>query len=193
MKTASIKTKIIVAFVCLAYGAGFLHGMVTGGKKAGAMLSATKKKVRKYKHLEETYDLWMMAKEYGVSLDQYLLQKGISSVAIYGASLFGLRLYHELKDTSVEVVCILDQKASLTYPEVRAVQLEKCGGEQLCPADAVIVADFIDWKNLRPRLTNAGYKQIIALDTLLYDLLDEKCERFTVGNMEGSGTNETKE
>lgn len=45
----------------------------------------------------------------GLRIDQYLRHVGITEIAIYGLGTFGNALYHELKSSSVRIVCGIDK------------------------------------------------------------------------------------
>lgn len=119
-------------------------------------------------------DSWLMAKKYGTPMEEYLLKKGIRRVIIYGTQSAGLRLYHELKDTPIEIVCSYDRNPKqLIY----GVENYKKPDAAAHPADAVIVANFLLFDEIENALREAGYTNIIGLDELIFELLkDGGCE-----------------
>ena len=118
----------------------------------------------------------MMAKKYGKPIDEYLLERGIKRIVIYGTTLFGVRLYHELKDTQIEVLYALDRNPKYKIPGLPIYtwgDFVNLPPEELKQsADAVIVTVFLSFDSVEPALKNAGYKNVLAFDELLYHLLE---------------------
>lgn len=54
---------------------------------------------------------WLSLKQKGISLSAYFVDNGISNIAIYGMSSLGICLFHELKETPVQVLYGIDKMA----------------------------------------------------------------------------------
>lgn len=54
---------------------------------------------------------WITLKQTGKTIEDYLLNKGYRSVAIYGMSYMGEAIYHELQGSDITVLYGIDQKA----------------------------------------------------------------------------------
>lgn len=178
----------------IACGIGFTLGIWTVGKwitgleaegrgetkkekKAGSEKKENKWNKKKNTSDEKTMrreyllDNWLMAKKYGTPMEKILLKKGIRRVAIYGTQYIGIRLYHELKDTPIEVVCSYDRNPKqLIY----GVPHYKKPDAEAHPADAVIVANYFLYDEIKKVLLEAGYANIIALDELIIQMLEDK-------------------
>lgn len=89
----------------------------------------------------ETYlnflDRWMILRENGVCIDSVLYKRNISTVLIYGYGIIGKHLLHELADSKVCVVGIIDQK-NVLISEVDSYMPD----ENLPDADAIVIASF---------------------------------------------------
>ena len=113
-------------------------------------------------------DFWLSAKRYGTPLEEVLAKKGIHTVAIYGLNRFGIRLYHELKDSPVAVLYAIEPDRKRRIPELPAYEDESSPPEK---PDAVIVAEIQEYHSVAPALERAGYRNLIAFDALLFQLM----------------------
>lgn len=167
----------LITLLCIGTGVvGFLTGAALTGKRIMPRLDYERFQVQKYQHYMQTYDVWIMAKKYGKPLDEYLLKRGIRRVVIYGTTLFGVRLYHELKDTEVEVLYALDRNPKFMFPGLKVYtwgDLKNApAAEEKQKVDAVLVAVFLSYESVKPELENAGYRHVLAFDEVLYNLLE---------------------
>lgn len=153
---------------------GFFTGMALGGLLGGYYmghkycleLMDSRDLSEKRLHMVRLYDVWMMTKGSGRTIEGYLLDKDIRTVAIYGMSFMGIRLFHELKGSPVCVKYGLDHDPKARIPGLgiyRLGQREK--------VDAVIVADIFAFDSIKADLKRRGFARIIALDEMLYDLV----------------------
>lgn len=67
---------------------------------------------------------WLQLKEDGYYLDEYLNQKGIKKIAIYGAGYVGKRLKGELEGSLVEVKFFIDRNADFINEKIPVYTLE---------------------------------------------------------------------
>ncbi|MBR3834100.1 MAG: hypothetical protein IKJ73_07260 [Lachnospiraceae bacterium] len=63
------------------------------------------KKISLYYH---TFNLWMDIKQQGVDVAGYMKKQGYERVAIYGMKELGERLYVELTQAEIDVICVID-------------------------------------------------------------------------------------
>ena len=59
------------------------------------------------------FNMWLDCKQQGKSLSDYMNSKGYKNVAIYGMKELGERLYVELINLGVNVVCVIDNNKSV--------------------------------------------------------------------------------
>ena len=164
----------------LAFMTGFFAGSVRTAKKIMKQYDEQRETADKHQRYEMVYSTWLMAKKYGVPLDAYLMKQGIHKVVIYGTTEYGFRLYHELKDTQVEVLYALDRNPKYKIPGLKTYRWgdknEQPPEEQKQSADAVIVSLFLMMDEIEPALSEAGYTCIISLEQLIYNLLEKEEE-----------------
>lgn len=163
-----LKTMLTHVAVCAL---GFSAGAATAGKYLGESLKQCKKSMNKAERREQLYDNWMMAKKYGTPMDEYLLRKNVRRVAIYGTQQLGVRLYQELRDTEIEVVCSFDWNPKHMIYGIPNYKNPDAADMKL---DAVIVSNFLMFDEIENELKKASYKNIIALDELIIELLEDK-------------------
>ena len=65
----------------------------------------------KHLALMQLFNQWMVTKQEGKSIVDYFHKESIKSIAIYGMSYVGERLYDELKDSDIEVKYAIDKNA----------------------------------------------------------------------------------
>lgn len=107
---------------------------------------------------------WVELRQSGRSIADELLQKDISTVAIYGAGKHGKMLYNELKATNVKVAYWIDQNS-------KTETIENCpvigADNELPEVDAVIVTPYREFHSIENSLREKTKAQIISLDTLV--------------------------
>lgn len=126
-------------------------------------LLKVQKEADKYKGLMHLLDKWLMKKQRGKKLTQYFEEKGIDSIAIYGMSYIGERLYDELKDSDIEIRYAIDQNINGVYTDLN-VFLPK---DELPEVDAIIVTPVFYYDEIKEVLKKKVGSKIISLDTVL--------------------------
>lgn len=168
------KRQMIILWSIISFFAGFLTSMTLVGDQIRKADKESRKKRTHENTLrrEQLYDNWMMANKYGTPMEDILLRMGWHRVAIYGTQQLGVRLFHELKDTSVIVVCSFDNNPKhLIYgvPNYKTLDLNETP-----PLDGVIVSNFTAYDKVEKMLREAGYCSIIALDELIFRMVEDK-------------------
>lgn len=84
-------------------------------------------------------NMWMEMRQKGKSAVSFLQKKQIRKIAIYGMKELGERFYEEVKNTDIEVVCIIDKNPQQVLGDFRVISPK----ENIPKVDAVIVtADY---------------------------------------------------
>lgn len=167
MINLSEKNKLINAMkfavsVGLALGAGILAG------KKLTELKKTDDRLYAEKHLAIIllYNQWMKTKQEGKSVAKYLHDSGIRTVAIYGMSYAGERLYDELKNSEVEVKYAIDRNAEGIYSEVEVLRPE----DKLPDVDMIIVTAVYFYGQIAESLGKVTDCNISSLEDILYEM-----------------------
>lgn len=150
----------------LGSGAGLLFGAVGTGIVMQKELDRMSTMAKKNYVIIRLFDQWMKVKQGGESIADYLKEKGYRTVAIYGMSFAGERLYDDLKDTEIAVRYGIDQNADKIYAEVDVLGAD----EDLPEVDAVIVTAVYYFDEIEEKLSNRMDCPILSLEDILYEI-----------------------
>lgn len=115
---------------------------------------------------------WLTMKQAGLSIEDVLIKKGISSIAIYGMGYLGCSLYDELEGGGVRIEYIMDKGMEDTANAIRLVSME----EELPEADAVVVTVLSEIQNLCEQLRKKCSYKIVSIVEIL-----DWCEDSMIG------------
>lgn len=140
-----------------------------------------KEKSAKTAHIFELFDRWTYLGEQGISLADFFQNQGVGRLAIYGLGYIGGRLFDELRDTGVEVVCGIDRQVDRVAVEnlsVVALDDEKTG-EFMQRTDAIVVTAIYDVPQIKERI-EARYQdiRIFSFAEIIQELLT-RSEQFS--------------
>lgn len=149
---------------------GVMLGMGVGGR------FVLKREVKEQADLKELSDKhctlmllfnqWLKMKQEGKEIVEYLHKNRIKTIAIYGMSYVGQRLYDELKGTDIEIAYAIDKNADNIYAEIDILSPD----EELPPTDAVIVTSVFYYDEIKCKLQNKMKSRIFSLEDILYEL-----------------------
>lgn len=133
-----------------------------GERAENRQAAALRRRMEKAENYLKLLDQWMRMRENGVSLAEYLLKRGVRTVAIYGLGIFGRHLLWELAGSEIEIVAVVDQqkdKQHVGYP----VYLPT---EKIPEFDVMLVASWYFFDEIREMF--AGKKdRLLSIETLL--------------------------
>lgn len=155
----------------MGLGIAGLAGMILGGGIVEIVEKKNKKSKNKSidqntKRLKSYYDIlnkWLSMKQKGESLEEYFLDYGYKSVAIYGMGELGKRLYDELKDTSIKVLYAIDKNSGGKYLDIDI----KSPDEDLPEVDVTVVTAVFAFDEILSELEDKLSSQIISLNEVL--------------------------
>ena len=107
---------------------------------------------------------WIMRKQEGFELDNFLVKSGIQTVAIYGMSYIGENVLRELEKSSVNVKYGIDRNAVNIKASIDVYSDEDTLGE----VDAVIVTTLTDFSAIKTHLSAKLNAQILSLEDILF-------------------------
>lgn len=131
--------------------------------KSQITMSESEKLLERYRCYWIVLHQWMLLKENGISIGEYLYQKGIRKVAVYGMGMLGLHLVKELEDGPVEILCGIDRAAKelcQTFPIM-------IPGEPIGEADAIIVTPVYEFDEIYSTLRIKYHSKILSLMDLI--------------------------
>ncbi|MDE6603084.1 MAG: glycosyltransferase [Lachnospiraceae bacterium] len=130
----------------------------------------------KFQKMFFVYHTWMNLYEQGVRLEDYLVRRGIRTVAIYGFSYIGKRLYHSLNKGKVCVKYFIDMNAEYLKEEMVSVYLPD---GQAPAVDMIIISLVEEVESIRKKLTDLSDARVCAVTELFEDMKNT----LSIGNI----------
>lgn len=151
-----------------------LIGFITGGVVSwivnmnilGKASSQNYKMSEKHLSIMLLLNRFLQIKQEKKSVSSYLEKRGIHTVAIYGMSYVGERLYVELEDGNVRVAYGIDRKAGSGISGFMVYSPE----EKLPPVDAIVVTPTFFFESIYRDLSDKVSCPIISLEEILYEV-----------------------
>ena len=165
---SGVKAAGTFAACVLAMAGAYYVGKIRGGKELIERFDREQREKRYLQYSTDLYDYWLSTKKYGISVENFLKEQGVQSIAIYGLNNFGIRLFHELKDSSIRMLYVIepDEKNRIPGPKIYSDEREP----ERKP-DLVVVASFQNYTEIESRLISAEYPRVMAFDTLIHSLI----------------------
>ena len=155
-KTAAVFSMIIGSV------AGSAASMTLLGRKA----QQKAKKVDKFKGYYNMLNQWLMIKQEGKTLEEYFINNGYKTIAIYGMGEMGNRLYDELKDSSIQIKYAVDENAAGTYSDIEVIDKD----EEYMDVDVIVVTATFAFDDIEEELQKKVTFPIISLDDVVYEM-----------------------
>ena len=145
--------------------AGALVGTIGGSIIIEKGLGKTDYQQLANKHLAimELYDQWVKTKQEKKSVTDYFHNHNIKSVAIYGMSFVGQRLYEELKDSDIKVSYSIDKNAASIYADIDILD----PNDVLPQTDAIVVTAVYFYNEIEEMLSKKTDIPIISLEDIV--------------------------
>jgi hypothetical protein len=121
------------------------------------------------------YDItarWVENNQDGLKIGDYLNEKGIHKIGIYGNGRIGIMLYKELKDSDIAVEYFVDKEALEDHPTIDGVVVTSPDRVAVsAETDAIIVTPVFAMEEIEKVLRKSGYKKdILSLTICLYEM-----------------------
>lgn len=135
-------------------------------KRQNMDINALGQKAEKVNHNYLLATEWIRMIQSEKRIEDYLWNKGYHSVIIYGLSDIGVRLYEELKNARIQLVCLIDQNAFGKIGKTDIIN----PGDDIPDSDVIIVATSFFLLDIETVLLDKVSCPIIALDDLINDI-----------------------
>lgn len=162
MKKGTISVLSVIAGVVV----GATVGVSIVAKKEKEVQNKWKKMSNKHLDLMLLLNQWLITKEEKKSIVDYFHENKFKSIAIYGMSYVGERVYDELKNSDVTVKYAIDQNADRIYSEIDVISPD----EDLETVDAIIVTPISFYDEIEESLSSKVNCPIISLEDILYQI-----------------------
>lgn len=146
---------------------GAVIGAAAAGKFSKDVIEDKDKKVDKFKSYYNMLNQWLILAKEGKTLEEYFVENGYKTIAIYGMGEMGNRLYDELKNsTVVEIKYAIDKNAASTYSELNVIDVD----DEMDEVDAVIVSAIFAFDEIEEELSEKISCPIISLEDVVYEV-----------------------
>lgn len=153
-------------FAVLTGVIGFIGGAVLMGRMASKNLNEWKKMSDKFFSNMILFNQWMMAKQSGKNIADYLEKNNYKKIIIYGMSYIGERLVDELNNTEIEIVAGIDRNAKGIFANMPMLLPD----EDMPEADCMIVTPVFFFDEIKEKMVSKFSNPIISFEDIFYDL-----------------------
>lgn len=141
-------------------------GIIIGKKKTMALVDKEKMYAQKHLAIMKLFNRWMIIKHEGKGVLDYLQEYNVKTIAIYGMSYVGERLYDELKDTDIEIKYVIDMQVKDGFEETDIFTLE----DDLPEVDLIIVTAVFFYYEIEKSIHNVCDYEVVSLEEILYGI-----------------------
>lgn len=145
---------------------GYLFGIGRKMKKINNQANQWKRQSDKYEQALLMTNRWLKVKQEQKSLEKYFLDKGYCTIAIYGMNYIGIRLYDELKESSIEVLYGIDKNSASAEAGIPIYSPE----DSLGRVDAVVVTPVYYYEEIKQDLAGKISVPILSINDVLFGI-----------------------
>ncbi len=147
----------------------FLLGTAIGGViisfSTMKTITQAKKNEKKYLTLFRMMNQYLVTKQLDKKLEDFFVNKGIETIAIYGMSHVGQRIIDDLENSRIKIMYGIDQRADkLTY------DMDIYSPEDELPVVDAIVVTAYDFDEIVELLEGKVNCKILAFDEIIFNL-----------------------
>jgi len=157
-----MKKKTIEKLILFIENVGIIFLLWNKNKKN---IEEERKRTQKFKDYYNLLNRWLIVKQQGDSIEQLILQKGYSEIAIYGMGEIGQRLVKELDGCEkVSIKYAMDKSNGFNYegfPVVATIL-----GNDISTVDAIIVTPIFDFESIKRELRKNTKIPILSIEEL---------------------------
>ncbi len=151
----------------ILYNFCLLGGMYFILKKWDRIIQSQIKNKNKFQDNFLLYDHWLMLKNEGKSLSTYFEELEYKRIGIYGVGEIANRLYEELKDSEITVVCGIDQDVCNVKTVIENIY---CLQEELPEVDVIVVTPFNSFNSIENILKEKISCPIISIEEVVWSV-----------------------
>lgn len=109
---------------------------------------------------------WFKTKQEGKALAGYFHKNGIKSIAIYGMSYLGERLYTELRNSDIEIKYAIDKRSGKACAGLQTFSPD----EDLPEVGAIVITAVFYFDEIKSSIEGKTVARIISLEDILYEI-----------------------
>lgn len=122
-----------------------------------------KKQKEKNIYLKQLFVRWLYNSQNGIKISDYLEELNIKTIAIYGMSDAGCKLYEELKNSNIVVKYVIDKRMIETDIEVVTID------DDFKEVDIIIVTAIYEYNEIVKELKKKTKSPVISLEQVVYE------------------------
>lgn len=111
-------------------------------------------------------DKWLLLKEEGKQLSEYLEKYDVKTVAVYGMGVLGRHLISELSNSNIEIKYIIDRRSELHHTKYDVKSVE----DELPCVDAVIITPIADFDSIYKILKEKMQCRFFSIEELIGEM-----------------------
>lgn len=157
-------TTILSTFIGTVAGA--IGGAAVAGNTMGKSIKQWKALSDKHLSLFLLMNEWMKTKQEGKEIADFFKQEEYNTVAIYGMSYVGERVYDELKGAGIDVKYAIDRNAATIYSDIPLYTPE----DDLPEVDVIVVTAVAFYEEIRDMLSERVEIPIVSFEDILYEI-----------------------
>lgn len=146
--------------------AGIAAGSIATSKVLRTAIKSKKEMEEKMISYYHLLNQWLSLSQEGKSLAEYFHNNEYKTVGIYGMKELGERLYDELSDSDVEVVCIIDKNADNMYFDMDILKPT----DELPEFDVLVVTASYYFDAIETDMATKVSCPIISLEDVIYEV-----------------------
>lgn len=125
------------------------------------------------KQYESLLYQWAINENRKLTIENYLLDKGVHKILIYGAGIIGELLFQVLKDSKVEVIGFIDQNKGLTLNELHNIPITTLEQVDIeCNCDLVIVTLGHLYYEITDKIKKINKRvKTISIETIVFGMM----------------------
>ena len=156
--------KGMIAVISAMLGAGATAVAVQ--KKRVQDVEAKKELSDKHLKMFKMMDRWVEIKQEGRNLAEYFVENGYQKVIVYGMHYTGKRLVEELKNTNIQVVCVIDKKAQSIFADIDVITKD----DLIPETDVIVVTAISFFDEIENEMKDKVDCPIVSLEDVVYEL-----------------------
>ena len=153
---------VVIIAVLIGFGLGRFSKIDKEQQELERVRSLSNKNLDMFRLMNK----WVQNKSQKKEISEYLIEKKINSVAIYGMNYIGKTLYKDLENSSIKVEYSIDRNAGCMYAECELKTLD----EELAVVDAIIVTPLTGVDEIREQILKRINCKIISIEEIVYSL-----------------------
>lgn len=137
--------------------------LLNSREKGMSIDNVQKKRADNLKKIILIMNQLFMASQEGKKIGEYLLGQGYNTVSIYGMGFLGQRLYMELCNSGIKVLCGIDRKGQEATTLIKVVTIEEFSYNP----DLIIVSTASDFMQIERKILQYVQCKILSIEDIL--------------------------